>query len=118
MELRFCQQGSGWACNEAGLMHLELARRGEDLRRQNPARAAVPLRRGCELGFEAACRNVEALRNRRAVRSGTGELESAPPGIDDWPVILRGSKGEIRERDPVALHALACTEGWTEMCAR
>ena len=50
--LSFCNRGSGWACNEAGLMHIALSRSGEDLRRLDPAGAAEPLRRGCELGFE------------------------------------------------------------------
>jgi hypothetical protein len=50
-----------------------------------------------------------------ALRSGV-ELGSAEPGIEDLPIILRGSKGEIRERDPAKLYALGCREGWTEMC--
>jgi hypothetical protein len=117
MEELFCKQGSGWACNEAGRKDVALARTGEDLRRQNPAKAAVPLRRGCELGFETACRNLDGLRSD-ALRSGAGELASAPPGIGDLPIILRGSKGEIRERDPEKLYGLGCKEGWAEMCGR
>src|SRR5262249_44390390 len=54
----FCDQGSGWSCNEAGLLHITLARSGEDLRRTSLAGAADPLRRGCDLGFAAACRNL------------------------------------------------------------
>jgi hypothetical protein len=115
MEVLFCKQGSGWACNEAGRMHVWLARTGEDLRRQDPAGAAVPLRRGCELGFETACRNLDVLRSD-SLRSGAEELASAPPGIEDLPIILRGSKGEIRERDPEKLYGLGCKEGWAAMC--
>ena len=51
METKFCSQGSGWACNEAGLLHIALSRSGEDLRRLDPAGAAKPLQRGCGLGF-------------------------------------------------------------------
>ena len=101
MEELFCKQGSGWACNEAGRMNVALARTGEDLRRQNPAEAAVPLGRGCELGFETACRNLDAQAGRG------GELASAEPGIGDLPIILRGSKGEIRaKRNPEKLYGL------------
>jgi hypothetical protein len=112
LDLGFCNQGSGWACNEAGLMHIALARSGEDLRRLDPAGAAEPLRRGCELGFAAACRNLITL------TSSTGTFARAQPTLADYPIILQGSKGEIRERDPAALYALACREGWTDTCGR
>lgn len=110
LETSFCDRGSGWACNEAGLLHIALSRSGEDLRRADPAGAAAPLRRGCELGFAAACQNLSTL------TSGTGTFARAQPAIEDLPVILRGSKGEIRERDPSALYALACHEGWPGSC--
>jgi hypothetical protein len=112
LDLTFCDRGSGWACNEAGLMDIALARSGEDLRRLDPKGAAEPLRRGCELGFAAACRNLSAL------NEGAGGFAAPPPGLDDFPIILRGSKGEIREREPSALYALACREGWADMCGR
>jgi len=112
MDVTYCDRGSGWACNEAGLMHIALSRSGEDSRRLDPAGAAQPLRRGCELGFAAACGNLNALTR------GTEKYGSAPPGLDDYPIILRGSKGEIVERDPSALYALACREGWPGMCQR
>jgi hypothetical protein len=115
LELSYCNRGSGWACNEAGLMHVALSRSGEDLRRLDPAGAAEPLRRGCELRFEAACRNLSTLTN---VPSGAGAFAAPPPTLDDYSIILRGSKGEIHERDPSALYALACREGWPDACGR
>src|SRR5206468_1630889 len=33
LQLGFCREGSGYACNEAGLLHIALSRSGEDLRR-------------------------------------------------------------------------------------
>ncbi len=111
LDLSACERGSGWACNEAGLMDIALSRSGEDLRRQNPADAAAPLDRGCQLGFAAACRNLHTL-------TTGGELTSAPPTLADYPAILRGSKGEIRDRAPAALYALACREGWPGACGR
>src|SRR4029079_16523718 len=61
MQVSFCDRGSGWACNEAGLMHIALSRSGEDLRRSDPAGAAVSFSRGCELGSLTACRNLTTL---------------------------------------------------------
>jgi hypothetical protein len=112
LQTGFCDQGSGWACNEAGVLHVALARSGEDLRRTDFTGAAKPFRRGCDLRFPAACRNLTTL-----TVTG-GELISAPPAINDYPLILRGSKGNIRERDPAALFALACNQGWPDTCRR
>ena len=110
LSLGYCNRGSGWACNEAGLLHIALSRSGEDLRRLDSAGAAEPLSRGCRLGFVVACQNLNTL------TSGAGRFASAPPALDDYPIILRGSKGEIRERTPSALYALACHEGWPNTC--
>ena len=43
-------------------------------------------------------------------------FERAPPPLDDYPIILRGSKGPITDRDPAALRALACRQGWPGAC--
>ena len=110
LELNYCHRGSSWACNEAGLLHVAIARSGEDLRRLNPSGATEPFRRGCELGLSVACRNLSTL------RSGSGAFAAASPAVEDYPIILQGSKGEIRERDPSVLEALACREGWTGAC--
>ena len=110
IELGFCQQGSGWACNDAGLMDIALARSGEDLRRRNPAQAAAPFTRGCRQGFQVACQNLILLTR------GGQRFAYAPPTLKDYPIILRGSKGEIRDRRPSALYALACREGWKSAC--
>jgi len=112
LEEGFCNRGSSWACNEAGLLHIALSRSGEDLRRLDPAGAAEPLRRGCDLGLAMACQNF------RTLTTGAGKFASVPPSIEDFPIILRGSKGEIREREPSALYALACREGWPGTCGR
>ena len=108
-QLAFCNQGSGWACNEAGILHLSLARSGEDLRRLDPIGAAEPIEYGCALGFEPACQNLEALRGGR-------RLAHAPPTLDDLGIVLKGSKGALREQTPAALLALACRQGWPETC--
>ena len=111
VELGFCDQGSAWACNDAGLMDIALARSGEDRRRLDPSQAAAPFTRGCEQGFQVACQNLIML------TSGSQRFAYAPPRPKDYPIILRGSKGEIRDRRPPALYALACREGWKSACS-
>ena len=110
LETGACSRGSGWACNEAGLMHIALSRSGEDLRRLNPAGAVEPFTRGCELGSKTACSNLMTM------SGDIGKFAASPPTLEDYPIILRGSKGEVRERDPSALYALACRQGWPGTC--
>jgi hypothetical protein len=112
LELNACNRGSGWACNEAGLMHIALSRSGEDRRRLDPAGAAQPFQRGCERGVQTACRNLNEL------KMGTEHFATTPPTLDDFPIILRGSKGEVREYEDEQLYALACREGWPNTCRR
>jgi hypothetical protein len=115
LETTFCTRGSGWACNEAGLLDVALSRSGEDLRRLDLKGAADPFRRGCDLGFTASCRNLNTL---TTVPDGAGTFAAPAPNLDDFPIILRGSKGEIREQEPSELYALACQEGWPNTCGR
>lgn len=42
----------------------------------------------------------------------TGTFSPAPPSLADYPIILRGTKGEIRDLHESALMALARREGW------
>jgi hypothetical protein len=100
----FCDRGSGWACNEIGIRQAQ--------RELDPVAAAESIHRGCELGFVPACHNV----NRMA--AGAGVLQSAPPTVEDYPIILRGSKGPVTERTPSTLYGLACKEGWPDTCGR
>jgi hypothetical protein len=59
----------------------------------------------CRAGSLWSCRELEAL-------SPTGEL----PPIEELPIVLRGSKGPITDRDPASLRARACAQGWADMC--
>jgi len=103
VQASFCDRGSGWACNELGMLQAQ--------RELDPAGAVESMLRGCRLGFSPACVNA-----RRVVDGGN--LETAMPAVDDYPIILKGSKGPITERTPAALYALACREGWPGTCGR
>jgi hypothetical protein len=74
-------------------------------RYNNPARAGSAFERACTLQFAAGCANA------RAVASG-GSLRHEPPSYVDYPYILRGSKGPIRDPQPAELYARACELGW------
>ena len=108
-----CNSGSGWACNEAGVLRAALSEAGGaegEGTRDGRVEATAAFARGCELGFQPACGN------RRAMRDGAAAFERAPPTLDDYPIILRGSKGAITDHDPAALYARACRQGWPEAC--
>ena len=108
-----CNMGSRWACNEAGVLLADLARLGtggDDPDGVDPAEALFAFQRGCELGFGPACGNY------RAMLDGGDAFERAPPTVDDYPIVLRGSKGEIMDQEPVALYARACRQGWLNAC--
>ena len=96
-----CRNGSGWACNEVGLVR---QRRGE------PA-AVADFRRACELGFPAGCDNLGRS------SSSAAPPERRAPIARDLPILLAGSKPPLEERDPVKLYALACNQGWRGACA-
>lgn len=102
MTFNYCNRESGWACNEFGLL---LARRGDR------AEAVEVFRRSCDLGFDPGCQNA-----RRTPSQGGAAWARSQPTLQDLPIVLRGSKGPVRERDPQALLAMACSQGW-DLCA-
>lgn len=95
----YCERGSGWACNTVGILRRRL---GQPAERE--------FRRACDLGFSPGCENV----TRAAARADS--LASAPPLVADLPIVLSGTKPPLRERDPAALYALACKQGWPAAC--
>lgn len=103
MQQVYCDRGSGWACNERGInLATKLGQRGA---------AGAEFERACALRFPAGCDNL--LR----ATSGGQDFAEAPPPLEELPIVIRGSKGPVTERDPVALYALACERGWRETCS-
>jgi hypothetical protein len=97
LETTLCRAGSGWACNELGIL--------ESGRDADPIAALASWQRGCEMGFTAACANA-----------GDGGSRAAAPSLADYPILLRGSKGPLVELPPSALHARACQQKWIDAC--
>ena len=106
-----CGTGSGWACNETGLLLLTRPGAAAAVGEPDPgAASAAWFEQGCALGFGPACGNL----GRPA--GAAGPFERAPPTLDDWPVVLRGSKGPVADRAAAALLARACRQGWPDTC--
>jgi hypothetical protein len=95
----YCLNGSGWACNEAGLA-----------RRAVGEPADAEFQRACQLGFSSGCHN--AGRPAATVAS----LLRGPPTVEDLPIVLRGTKPRLREREPARLLMIGCAQGWGELC--
>jgi len=83
----------------------------------------------CRAGSLWSCREFESMDADEA--AGRASYQSAPltaygadgqrtmrslPPIDELPIVLRGSKGPVTERDPASLRARGCAQGWAEMC--
>ncbi|GMV06255.1 MAG: hypothetical protein AMXMBFR53_25310 [Gemmatimonadota bacterium] len=94
----YCQNGSGWACNEYGALEME--------ERRTPGRA---FERACELGYQPGCANAQG-------RPEVASLVRGDPAVADLPIVLRGTKPALTERDPAVLRDLGCRQGWPGMC--
>jgi hypothetical protein len=103
LQANYCSADSGWSCNELGRLQAEKAM-------DRPA-ARESMRRGCELGFQPACVNLANLLS-------DNPLATAPPPLEELPILLRGSKGPITDRNAASLYRRACDQGWPESCGR
>jgi hypothetical protein len=96
----YCEDGSGWACNELGILLAE--------HYDNRRRAATEFTRACELRFSAGCDNTVAITQGAMFRRDA-------PTVADYRFILRGSKGPFQDLD-AQLYARACMQGWPGTC--
>ena len=97
----YCEDGSGWACNELGILLAE--------HYDNRRRAATEFERACGLRFSAGCDNTVAIAQGAMFRRDA-------PTVADYPFILRGSKGPFQDVAPAQLYARACVQGWPGTC--
>jgi hypothetical protein len=102
VETRFCNGGSGWACNELALL-------GMSKRAVTPP-AADLFEFGCVTGFAQACENMELL------KSGAAEFRRGDPRLEDFRHILQEGRGPIPGDRPQDVYALACRKGWVSGC--
>ena len=95
----YCDNGSGWACNEYGVLLQPEIR---------PELAAESFRRACDLGFSAGCANVDQAR-------ATGPVRSAPT-IGDYEIVLRHPKGTRAPSTALETYRRACSQGFRDGC--
>jgi hypothetical protein len=97
-----CKDGSGWACNEVGVLRW----RGKVARAE---RAATDFSRACELGFTSGCLNGRLERGMN--------LSRLPPPLRDYPILLRTGKGPVSDATPSELLKRACDHGFSHACS-
>ena len=100
---QYCRQGSGWACNELGILEAERRTRSGV-----PAQAAFE--RACAIGFGSGCENTANL------FSGGRSFTRSPPRDVDYPILLQEGSVTPPAKTSQELHARACKQGWKEAC--
>jgi TPR repeat protein len=95
----YCNRGSGWACNEYGIL-LQPERR--------PQLATSAFDRACELGFSAGCPN-------RYSQSGVSPV-SMQPTLVDYDIVLRQGKGPLPILSSLQIYQRACEQGFSDAC--
>ena len=95
----FCNNGSGWACNEYGfLLQPEI----------RPEPAARAFRRGCDDGFETACANLDGIGSDGAAR--------AAPTLADYRIVVRDGRRPLPDVPPPQVYQRACEQGFADAC--
>ena len=96
----YCDAGSGWACNEYGVLVQPALR---------PALAAELFARACDLGFTPGCANLDP-----AATAATPER--APPSDADLRIVLRGRADRLANLSPYERREAACAQGFADRC--
>lgn len=97
----FCNNGSGWACNEYGLLLQPELR---------PRLAADAFRRACDLGFAAGCANLD--------RGPGGTAARTPPTLVDYEIVVRDGRRPLPALPPREVYRRACAQGFADGCRR
>jgi hypothetical protein len=95
----YCRAGSGWACNEYGVLIQPAIR---------PETAGRVFRNACDLEFAPGCANLDPAHAESPLHG--------PPSDTDYKIVLRGRKGSIDHLTPIALHQRGCLQGFADAC--
>lgn len=109
IELRYCNQGSGWACNELGI--LEMTGRVAPKLREKAFQLA------CARGSNAGCEN-RALAYTASGSSAQVPYRHAPPNASEYRILLQEAKGTLDGISEAELFDAACRQGWSDGCSR
>jgi hypothetical protein len=103
IETVYCSDGSGWACNEAGLHHAEGL-----LSAANPELSEAYYSRACELGLRSGCINLVM----------PGRTDQEAPRVFDLRLLLREGKHNLLEMPEAEIMTRACEHGWNFACPK
>jgi len=95
----YCNNGSGWACNEYGILLQTQSR---------PNLSTDAFRRACDLGFSAGCSNLSGDQVNNPVRMA--------PGLTDYKIVLRQDKRPRPAPSQIQIYHLACAQGFVDGC--
>jgi len=99
MLLDDCSAGSGWACNEYGIL-LDPA--------VLPERASYAFEQACALGFSPGCDN-------RTLHMADAPQRAAPT-LADYRIIVRERSRSVSSLSSLQLYQRGCTEGFLDGC--
>ena len=109
IEATTCNNGSGWACNEFGLLLAQRRYVGAGVASALDRRSHESFRRACELGFSLGCENL------RLSAVDVGSLRSGAPQLSDYRIVLREGQRPVPE-SAFELYQRACRQGFTSAC--
>lgn len=102
IELHYCGIGSGWACNDLGVLMTEG-------RVKDKTHAGQAFARACGFGSQVGCANAR--------RSPGVAPRRADPGSADLTLVLREGKGALPPMSDLQLRQRACAQGWSAFCS-
>lgn len=103
LETTYCNDNSGWACNELGLHY-----RDGHLVASDTGRAQEYFAKACEARFQAACLNA---------LDGASDARSDPRPLDLRLLLREGGRNLLDMPEP-DLYSRACEHGWTFACGK
>lgn len=107
IEARYCSDGSGWACNELGILEMT----GRVAQTLGPR----AFQQACARGFQAGCENMAQVQRP----AGTlPNWRQAPPDLSDYPILLQEGQGRVEGLPDPELYRIACRQGWADGCTR
>jgi Sel1 repeat len=109
LEKGYCTDGSGWACNDLGL----LAASGRAAQAMAPKEA---FERACALRMPAGCANLALVFASAAPDASL--YRRSPPAPGDYPILLQEGQGRLDGLSPAELYDRACRQGWADGCVR
>jgi hypothetical protein len=101
IESRYCGLGSGWACNDLGVLMTER-------KLKNNTHAPQAFARACHFSNQMGCENL-----RDAV---LGVAQRSEPSVADLQYVLREGKGPLPALPEPEMRARACAQGWQTYC--